>query len=362
MNPGDLYKVLAVLQRVGRADDPRVEVGIKGGIAKETESRTGLPRRARIMLVFMTLVILALGSFVWFRPDTPLDCAAGALKLTGSTAFEPVMRDAARSYAGACGGARFEFDFQGSSAGLENLEEAGRKAGDSPAVLAFSDGTKDKTQPTLLPRPIAFLLFTLVANKEAGVADLTLEQVRLLYQGKISNWKEIGGNDVPVVLVSRKPGSGTRGTFQRQVLGGDREPATNSDNCLELDRGGVPGVTRCERDRTEDLLDTVAKVRGAIGYAEYGTAAAREQDLVVVRMEGRKAELKAAVNGGYPFWETEYAYTYQEPKADSLAASFLRYLTNQVGKDIIRAHGNRPCDELQNPVFCSPTIQPAMPS
>lgn len=90
-----------------------------------------------------------------------------------------------------------------------------------------------------------------------------------------------------------------------------------------------------------------------MGYAELG-AAEKRTDLVVVRMNGQKATLDAAVHGAYPFWETEFAYTYLEPKADSLAASFLRYLTNQVGKDIVRSHGNRPCDELANPVLCKP--------
>ncbi|SDC26180.1 substrate-binding domain-containing protein [Actinokineospora iranica] len=354
LNPGDHYKVLAILERVGKPGEPRVEVGIKGGVAKETESRTGTPRRASLLMVFMAVIILALGGVIWFSPGTPLDCATGKLRLVGSTAFEQVMREAAKSYADTCGSAEFDFDFHGSTAGLQKLAEAGENSEKTPEMVSFTDGAKDDTQPMLLPRPVAFLLFTMVANKEAGVADLTLDQVRRLYAGQISNWKEIGGRDVPVVLVSRKPGSGTRGTFQRQVLDGKREPATNSDNCRTQDSGGEPGVTRCEQDRTEDLLDIVAEVPGAIGYAEFGAASGRAKDVTAVRMAGQEAALNAAVHGAYPFWETEYAYTYGEPPANSLTASFLRYLTNQVGKDIIRSHGNRPCDELQNPVLCRP--------
>ncbi|GAB3869764.1 hypothetical protein ACFQ1S_03820 [Kibdelosporangium lantanae] len=131
------------------------------------------------------------------------------------------------------------------------------------------------------------------------------------------------------------------------------EAATNSDNCRTLDSGGVPGVIRCERDRTEDLLNTVAATNGALGYAELGAANART-DVMTVRIGGQKADLDAAVHGAYPFWETEFAYTYQEPKADSLAASYLRYLTDQVGEDIVRSHGDRPCAELPNPVLCQP--------
>jgi phosphate transport system substrate-binding protein len=101
------------------------------------------------------------------------------------------------------------------------------------------------------------------------------------------------------------------------------------------------------------LLDAVANTSGAIGYSELGAALDR-RDLLTVRIDGQPASLEGADHRAYPFWQTEYAYDYGELKADSLAASFLRYLTNQVGADIIRSHGDRPCAELQNPVLCHP--------
>lgn len=56
----------------------------------------------------------------------------------------------------------------------------------------------------------------------------------------------------------------------------------------------------------------------------------------------------------YPYVETEYAYTEGPPEPDGLAASFIRYLTNLVGQDIIRQHGSLPCADLSNPASCSP--------
>ncbi|MFE9094114.1 hypothetical protein [Streptomyces sp. NPDC007264] len=70
---------------------------------------------------------------------------------------------------------------------------------------------------------------------------------------------------------------------------------------------------------------------------------------------GYPATLAGADEGAYPYWQTEYAYTYGEPPADSLAAGFLRYLANEVGKDIVRAHGDRPCAELAKPLLCRPS-------
>ncbi|MFD7992040.1 type 2 periplasmic-binding domain-containing protein [Streptomyces mexicanus] len=73
-----------------------------------------------------------------------------------------------------------------------------------------------------------------------------------------------------------------------------------------------------------------------------------------VRIGGYPATLEGVDSGAYPYWQTEYAHTYGEPPADSLAAGFLRYLGNEVGKDIIRSHGDRPCAELSEPLLCRP--------
>jgi phosphate transport system substrate-binding protein len=366
LNRSAHYKVLAALERAPEpADSPREEFeepeivgGIKGGVGnggiQETKSRTGTPRQAIAMVCFLVLVILAQLTVSLSRDDAmaPLDCATGKLTLTGSTAFKPVLEEAANAYAKTCPGSGFTIDTQGSTQGLNRLKKAGQEKGSgSPGLLAFSDGAKGNRYPQLLPRPIAFSLFTLVINKEAGVQDLSLQQIRELYAGRIANWNKLDGNNMPVRLVSRESDSGTRKTFQKRILG-SWEPGENSDDCREPNSGS--GVVRCRRDATNEVLDSVASTPGALGYSEAG-AASRRQDLLVVRIDGHPATLEMADHKAYPFWETEYAYTSGEPRAGSLTASFLRYLTNEVGKDIVRSHGHRPCAELQNPMLCRPS-------
>ncbi|WP_250001078.1 PstS family phosphate ABC transporter substrate-binding protein [Actinoplanes sp. M2I2] len=361
MNRHDHYKVLAALESSdgttksdGPYPDPLVVGTIKGGVGDgriiETRSRTGTPKRAMVLVGFLALLVVA-QSIVFFRSDTgtPLDCAAGRLTVTGSTAFEPVIREAARSYQDVCTEASFSYEMRGSGEGLLALDRATEKAD----VLAFSDGEKPEGMPALVARPIAFVLFTLVINAETGVRDLTTDQIRRLYRGDITNWKQIGGADVPVRLISRNPGSGTRAAFQRRVLGGVREPGSNSDTCRDRDPGSPDGVVRCARNSTDDVLSAVVDFPGALGYSELGAATDRA-GLALVRIDGRPATVPDADHGTYPFWETELGYTHGDPDAHSLAASFLRYLTNQVGADIIRAHGDRPCAELANPQLCHP--------
>jgi ABC-type phosphate transport system substrate-binding protein len=362
MNRRAHYKVLAALDRAngatGKKGDyppPKVDCTIKGGVTggriQETQSRIGTPKRAMALVGFLVAIVVAqLLIFASSNDSAPLDCATGHLDVIGSTAFEPIVREAAHSYQDICPGATFAFDMRGSGEGLQKLNAAGQ----APTLLAFSDGEKPDGMPAVLPRPIAFFLFTLVANDDAGVQDLTLDQIRRIYRGQVANWSDLGGKDLPIRLVSRNPGSGTRAAFQRRVLSGEREPGSNSDDCRTRDPGSPPGVVRCARNSTDDVLATVAATPGALGYSELGAATGRE-GLLPVRIGGHPATVPDADHGTYPFWETEFGDTYGEPAAQSLAASFLRYLTNQVGADIIRSHGDRPCAELSNPELCRPS-------
>jgi ABC-type phosphate transport system substrate-binding protein len=366
------YKVLAVLDRLPGTPgddlpDPEITAGVVGGVRggtiKRTEYYPFASRPVRWLLALLVLVSAAQSVSTFARDDdaraAPLDCARGTLHLSGSTAFRPVLERAAAQYVKTCTGARIpltDTSFKGSVPGLDALASAGDKAapGEGQGLgdrIAFSDGPKSDGRPQLLPRPVALSLFTLVADEDAGVRDLSLEQVRRIYAGEITNWSEVRGNDLPIQLVSRNPGSGTRTTLQEQVLDGKPLLATTANDCTSLD-ARTPG--RCEVGDTPGLLDTVASVPGALGHSEVGAATARD-DVRAVRIDGYPATLEGADEGAYPYWQTEIAYTYGEPPADSIAAGFLRYLANEVGKDIIRSQGHRPCAELDKPLLCRPS-------
>ncbi|MFF8841754.1 substrate-binding domain-containing protein [Streptomyces sp. NPDC015127] len=371
LNRGNHYKVLAVLEREAEFTapefpDPVVVAGIKGGVHGGSIRRTAshvLASKPVMMFIALLVLVAAAQSLTTFTRDevraAPLDCAKGTLVLSGSTAFAPVVREAAKHYEKTCPEARIpitENSFKGSVAGLDALAAAGRKTGQQgstglPDRLAFTDGAKSVRRPQLLPRPVALSLFTLVVNKDAGIQDLSLKQVREIYAGKITNWLQVGGSDLPVQLVSRNPGSGTRSTLVQQVLDGKELMEVTQGDCAALDRS-APG--RCEVADTGTLLDTVAATPGALGHSEVGATVTRD-DLRQVRIDGYAATLEGADDGAYPYWQTEFAYTYGEPPADSIAAGFLRYLANEVGKDVLRSQGHRPCAELAKPLLCRPT-------
>ncbi|MBF6191090.1 substrate-binding domain-containing protein [Nocardia implantans] len=350
--PGDHYKILAILQRsegMGEYPQPVLRGGIKGGRITETRSRTGVPLMMVALTVFLVLVIIVQLVVAALEPSpTPLDCASGKLTVLGSTAFAQVIKDAAEQYRKSCAGASFAYGFEGSERGLDRLAEQG--TGDS-GLIAITDGAKGGGYPALVHRPLALSLFTMIAHPGVGVRDLTLAQIRDLYRGKVGNWREVGGPDLPVVLVNRIPGSGTRTIFERRLLEG-AQPERPHVSCTALKGTVTTAPAQCEVQVTADMRKAVAEIPGAVGYSEFAEAVAA--GLPTIAIDGVGASRDAAVRRAYPFWGVEYAYSNGELPGGSLAASFLHFLTDRTGKEVLRAHGNAPCADLPDPGRCLP--------
>ncbi|MEU9452138.1 substrate-binding domain-containing protein [Streptomyces sp. NPDC048277] len=381
LNPGAHYKVLAVLERRGGGEhapfpEPEFQAAMTGDLdhsfawvrwlarlkLAHTESHTFASRPALGGMALLAVAVLVQASLTLFWPTkpAPLDCVGGTLHLSGSTAFAPAVTAAAQEYTKLCHAKGADIPigdgtFQSSTDGLNTLQQAGDAAGIKGNAglgdhLTFTDGPTEGHHPQLLPRPVVYSLFTLVVNQDAHVRTLSLQQVRDIYAGKIRKWSEVGGADKPVHLINRHVGSGTRGALEQRVLAGRSVPQGATGDCTGLapDRYGV-----CEVSTTDSMLQTVSAQPGALGYSE--AASVTSADLVKLEIGGMPPTIEGVEHGTYPYWQTEYAYTYGEPPAGSIAAAFLRYLTDQGGKDILREYGNRPCSETRYPLVCTPT-------
>ncbi|GGR13061.1 PstS family phosphate ABC transporter substrate-binding protein [Streptomyces roseolus] len=354
--PGQYYKLL--VQLAGPATDAAIEAHGTIADGRILRNRSTTPDDesgrfgpvARTVTVVLTACVVALAAII-VREQTPppIGCARGSLTVTGSTAFAPVAREVAEAYEKDCAGATVTVDADGSTAGVRDLAAAGAATGGkgSPAVIALSDGHGPAGHPRLREHMVAVSLFTVVAHDAVPVESLTLEQIRALYRGDVARWNRLEGPglpadlpDLPVLLVSRDAGSGTREVFQRRVLGRN-EPANSSRDCATVDDKEAK-VVRCELDSTDQVLATVARLPGALGYAELGAGSAA-QGLHGIALDGRGPVLDELGSSPYPYREIEYAYTWGDPPTDSLTASFLAYLTRGRGQDIVRARGHLPC-------------------
>jgi ABC-type phosphate transport system substrate-binding protein len=273
-----------------------------------------------------------------------VECAVGSgdLTIVGSTAFEQAAERAKTDYLRACGDANITVSATGSRAGVEQLLKASTEGRER--LLAFSDGRAE--DPNLRGTPVAVAVFAVVVNSDADVTDLTRGQVRDIAAGRIDNWSELGGADLPIRMVGRDTNSGSRRAFERLVLGGPELAASSSD-CTRADLRPEAPVFRCEAGSTGQLLERVNGVSGAIGYADAATTdAGAFPNLVVARLGGilpTPAQLSSGSGPGYPFWTVEYVYSSDTPPAGTLRASFLAYLRTDSARVALREAGYLPC-------------------
>ncbi|WEV27893.1 substrate-binding domain-containing protein [Streptomyces sp. 71268] len=353
LNRRDHFKLLVLL--TGDGDQVTMSGFLSGGSIRRNAQRRG-PSKLSLALggVFIILMGLLGGLLIRNSDDEAANpvCATGELVIDGSTAFAKPMKAIANDYQKQCPGAEIEVRHSSSLDGLRNLSRAGRDHPDhQPAFIAMSDVPApriDSYKDLMAHRPVSVVPLSVVVNRESGVKNLTTEQLRGIFSGKHTNWKDVGGKNVPINLVTRDSQSGTRITFEREVLKGapTGQPAGLSDCTTRINQPSSR-PQHCEASVTESALEAVDQVSGAIGYAETYQAGFY-RNVTAVQLNGRAPEIALNKPDGYPFWATERLYTYQEPRDGSLTAKFLTFMNGQNAQVLLQAHQHLPCSTKAN--------------
>jgi len=229
-------------------------------------------------------------------------CANGSLTFDGSTALFPLANDVANAYTDKCNGATITPKQSGSSAGLVAASNGSVAIGNSDI---FADPTK---YPGLVDHQVAVVVFSVVLNKDVtDVTNLTSQQITNIYTGKIKNWKEVGGPNLPIVTIYRKPGSGTRVTFDTYVLNGATE---------KTDAASING------DSSGDVATVVSQTSGGIAYV--ATSYAQTKKLTTIKIDGVDDSEANAKNNTYKFWNVEHMYT--KGNVTGLPKAFIDYI------------------------------------
>jgi len=155
---------------------------------------------------------------------------------------------------------------------------------------------------------------------DSGITDLTKEEVRRIYSGSISNWKELGGLDEEIFAIGRKPGSGTRDTFD-EIIMGSRESET-------------PGV-RNEAAESAEIKTAIQRSDNAIGYVGYSYI--MRGDSRVVSLDGVPPTIENIKNGSYPLARELYFITLGKPSPG--AQAFINYVLSAEGQKIAIENG-----------------------
>lgn len=163
-------------------------------------------------------------------------------------------------------------------------------------------------------------------NEKNPVKELDLEQLEGIFTGRIANWKEVGGNDAPIVLVSRENSSGTYEFFKEHVLKG-KDFAARAQT--------MPG--------TAAVLQSVAKEQNAIGYggAGYGAGAKHLKVKKDANSPAVDPTEENVVSGKYPIWR--YLYIYLNPALDKgEIATYLNWIRSDEGQKVVKDVGYFP--------------------
>jgi phosphate transport system substrate-binding protein len=335
-----------------------IKGAVRGGglLREDTPLRAGFYTFGWTGFALVSLVAAILVTFIVrpFATTTATSCVGGKIVVAGSTAFAPSVVAVAQRLQQDCPSSAVQVNPGGSTIGslgaASDLEDSGSSAAVRATHLVISDGAVSAAEyPGLTGHPVAIVIFAVVVNHATGVSSLTEAQLVGIWNGKYTNWRQLGGANLPIDIISRTTDSGTRATFDHKILRAPTESPQSSQSCTSRDLIPDSPVIRCEKSSTDQLLKTVNAIPGAIGYAESHAAeqdeAATYPNVQVVQLGGRDAS-QEEVNAGphsYPFWAVEYMYTDGTPAPGSLLAAFIAYMSTDAAKSVLQSYGNIPC-------------------
>lgn len=203
-------------------------------------------------------------------------------------------------------------------------------------ICAASRGMKEKElklakENNIFPLEISVARdgIVLIVHPENPVNSLTIDQLRLIYTGKVTNWKEVGGADTPILLLSRESSSGTFVFFQEHVL--NKEDFSSSARLL-------PG--------TSALVQSVAADHGAIAYVGLGFAAEAQGTVKTLGVQANDQagpvvpSEETVRSGAYAVSRPLFFYTNGEPK--DATKQFIDFCLSPAGQKIVRETGYVP--------------------
>jgi phosphate transport system substrate-binding protein len=155
---------------------------------------------------------------------------------------------------------------------------------------------------------------------DAGITDLSREEVRAIYSGDITNWKDLGGPDAGIYVAAREVGSGTRDTFNEMVLGSEKAE--------------TPGVTTSHGSNAE-VKTAVTGSDKAIGYVGMNYVQGGAQRAVAY--EGVMPIAETIKDGSYPLSRALNLYTFGDPSP--AAETFIDFVLSEEGQRIVEGAG-----------------------
>jgi phosphate transport system substrate-binding protein len=224
---------------------------------------------------------------------------AGNIVIKGSTTVLPIAQKVAEAYMKQNPDVKISISGGGSGNGIKALIDGSTDIADSSRFIKDKE-VKLAVEKGRYPVPIAVAYDCIVpvVHPSNQVMNITMQQLKAIYKGEIKNWKEIGGPDRPVVVISRDTSSGTYEVWHEKVMKKER---VFPGALLQASNGAI--------------VQAVSKNRNAIGYIGLGYVDKSVKDLMVDRVKG---SVETTLNGTFPVSRPLYMFTPGWPKDDVL--------------------------------------------
>ena len=240
----------------------------------------------------------------------------------GSSAAQPLVELAGEEFSKSNPNRYVNVQGGGTGTGLSQIQQGAVNIGNSDL---YAEQKKDIDASKLVDHRIAAVGMIPIVNKDVNVESLTIKQLREIFSGEITNWKQVGGQDLKITVINRADGSGTRAAFESDVM------------------NNTPFVRSQEQDSSGMVRQIVDNTAGSISYL----AMPYLNDAVkTVKVNGVAPTIENIENNKWKIWSYEHLYTNGQPSG--MTKEFLDFImTDSIQKKVVKKMNYVPINEMK---------------